>query len=69
MSEKKKKFEACLLRDEAGEFIVAQWNQLVTTIDKSKLTVGSSVGYKKSTNKREKIVRGTIVVIGELLSL
>jgi hypothetical protein len=66
MPERKKKFVACLLRITDDEFIVAEWDQLITTADKSKLGVGSSVGYKRSTNKREKIIRGTIIAIGEL---
>ena len=66
MVEKKKKFEACLLRITTDQFVVAEWHQLVTTIDKTKLSVGSSVGYKRSTNKREKPTEGTIMVIGEL---
>jgi hypothetical protein len=65
MGERKKKFDACLLRIASGECIVAEWHQLVTTAEKSKLGVGSCVGYKTSTNKREKIIRGTIVVIGK----
>jgi hypothetical protein len=67
MAAKKGKFDACLLRITAKELIVAEWHQLVTTADKSKLTVGSNVGYKRSSNKREKVVRGTIVVIGKKL--
>lgn len=63
MSEKKK-FDACLIRTEDDQFIVAEWNQLVTAADKSKLRVGSCVGYKKPTGKREKTIRGTIVIIG-----
>jgi hypothetical protein len=66
MTQKKNKFEACLLRITPDEFVVAEWHQLVTTADKTKLTVGSSVGYKRSTNKREKPIKGTIMVIGEL---
>ncbi len=66
MPPKKQKFEGCLLRDTAGELSVVEWDQLVTTVDKVKLTVGSSVGYKISTNKRGRIIRGTILVIGEL---
>ncbi len=66
MVERKKKFDACLLRTNADEFIVAEWDQLISTADKSKLAVGSSVGYKKLTNKREKSIRGTIIAIGAL---
>lgn len=60
----KKKFEACLLRVNDQEFIVAEWDQLVTVADKMKLSVGSTVGYRNSKNKREKILRGTIVATG-----
>jgi hypothetical protein len=63
---KTKKFDACLLRIATGECVVVEWHQLITTIDKAKLGVGSCVGYKASNNKREKIVRGTILVIGKL---
>ncbi|CAF4906207.1 unnamed protein product [Rotaria sp. Silwood1] len=63
MADKQKKFDACLIRTNDDNFIVAEWHQLVTTANKSKLTVGSCVGYKKSTNKREKIIRGTIMII------
>ena len=66
MTQRKKKFEACLLRGSTGELFVIEWHELVTTADKSKLAVGSSAGFKKSTNKREKLIRGTIVVIGKL---
>ncbi len=66
MTQKTKKFEACLLRIKTDEFVVAEWHQLVTTTDKMKLSVGSCVGYKRSTNKREKSTKGTIIVIGEL---
>ncbi|CAF0996739.1 unnamed protein product [Rotaria sordida] len=66
MAEKQKKFDACVIRTSDADFIVAEWHQLVTTTNKSKLTVGSCVGYKKSTNKREKIIRGTIMIIGSL---
>ncbi|CAF1177540.1 unnamed protein product [Rotaria sordida] len=66
MAEKQKKFDACVIRTSDADFIVAEWHQLVTTANKSKLTVGSCVGYKKSTNKREKIIRGTIMIIGSL---
>ena len=66
MTDKKKKFEACLLRITTDELVVAEWHQLVTTTDKTKLAVGSYVGYKRSTNKREKPTKGTIMVIGEL---
>jgi hypothetical protein len=66
MASNKKKFDACLLRITDKELIVAEWHQLVTTVNKSKLIVGSSVGYKKSSNKREKVIRGKIVVIGKL---
>jgi hypothetical protein len=66
MAERKKKFEACLLRITADEFLVAEWHQVVTTNDKTKLTIGSSVGYKTSKNKCEKAIRETIVVIGKL---
>ena len=66
MTGRRGKFEACLLRISTDEFDVAEWHQLVTTIDKTKLSVGSSVGYRKSTNRREKATRGTIVVIGKL---
>ncbi|CAF1639183.1 unnamed protein product [Rotaria sp. Silwood1] len=63
MADIQKKFDACLIRTNDDNFIVAEWHQLVTTANKSKLTVGSCVGYKKSTNKREKIIRGTIMII------
>lgn len=66
MAEKKKKFEACLLRITNDEFVVAEWHQLVVTTGKSKLSVGSFVGYKRSTNKREKPTKGTIMVLGKL---
>jgi hypothetical protein len=66
MAARKKKFEACLLRISDDELIVAEWDHLVTTVDKSKLTVGSYVGYKRSMNKREKVVRGKILIIGKL---
>ncbi|CAF4450948.1 unnamed protein product [Rotaria socialis] len=62
----KKKFDACLLRTEADIFIVAEWHQIVTAADKSKLRVGSIVGFKRSQKTREKIIRGTIVVTGKL---
>lgn len=60
-----KKFEACVIRTEDDLFIVAEWNQLVTAAGKSKLRVGSCVGYRKSAKKREKVIRGTIVNIGK----
>ncbi|CAF4677091.1 unnamed protein product, partial [Rotaria sp. Silwood2] len=66
MADKKKKFDACLIRTGSDNFIVAEWHQLVTTANKSKLTVSSCVGYKRSTKKREKIIRGTIIIIGSL---
>jgi hypothetical protein len=66
MALRKKKFDACLLRINTDEFIVAEWHQLVTTADKPKLTVGSCVGYKRSANKQEKVIRGTIVITGKL---
>ncbi|CAF4074416.1 unnamed protein product [Rotaria sordida] len=66
MADKQKKFDACVIRTSNADFIVAEWHQLITTANKSKLTVGSCVGYKKSTNKREKIIRGTIMIIGSL---
>jgi hypothetical protein len=69
MADKKKKFDACLLRIAEDEFVVVEWDQLVTTASKAKLSVGSCVGYKKSSYKREKVTRGTIVVIGELRHL
>ncbi|CAF4358105.1 unnamed protein product [Rotaria sp. Silwood2] len=69
MANTKKKFEACLLRTTTDVLIVAEWHQLATTTDKAKLTVGSCVGYKESTKKRGKIIRGTIVITGELLYL
>ncbi|CAF1462034.1 unnamed protein product [Rotaria sordida] len=65
MANTKKKFEACLLRTTTDVLIVAEWHQLVTTTDKAKLTVGSCVGYKESTKKREKVIRGTIVITGD----
>jgi len=60
----KKKFDACLLRLADDELVVAEYNQLVTTGDKSKLTIGSRVCYKRTKNKREKPTSGTIIVIG-----
>ncbi|CAM4748802.1 unnamed protein product [Rotaria magnacalcarata] len=66
MADKKKKFDACLIRTSNDEFIVAEWHQLITAANKSKLTVGSNVGYKNSTKKREKIIRGTIMIIGSM---
>ena len=65
MAETKQKFEACLLRTETNNFIVAAWHQLVTAADKSKLRVDSTVGFKRSPKQREKIIRGTIVIIGK----
>ncbi|CAF3075732.1 unnamed protein product [Rotaria sp. Silwood2] len=65
MANTKKKFEACLLRTTTDVLIVAEWHQLATTTDKAKLTVGSCVGYKESTKKRGKIIRGTIVITGD----
>ncbi|CAF1505223.1 unnamed protein product [Rotaria magnacalcarata] len=50
----------------ADIFIVAEWHQIVTAADKSKLRVGSIVGFKRSQKTREKIIRGTIVVTGKL---
>jgi hypothetical protein len=44
MVAKTKKFDACLLHIATGECIVVEWHQLVTTIDKAKLGVGSCVG-------------------------
>ncbi|CAF2146016.1 unnamed protein product [Rotaria magnacalcarata] len=55
-----------LLLDKADIFIVAEWHQIVTAADKSKLRVGSIVGFKRSQKTREKIIRGTIVVTGKL---
>ncbi|CAM4767431.1 unnamed protein product [Rotaria magnacalcarata] len=51
---------------EADIFIVVEWHQIVTAADKSKLRVGSIVGFKRSQKTREKIIRGTIVVTGKL---
>ncbi|CAF3949357.1 unnamed protein product [Adineta steineri] len=64
MASRKKKFEACLVRIREEELIVVGWDQIVTTTDKSKLTVGSCVGYKQTTNRRQKVIRGKILVTG-----
>ena len=69
MAVAKKKFEACVIRTSTDELFVAEWHQLTTTAEKAKLIVGSSVGFKKSPNKREKIIRGTILVVGKLWCL
>ena len=60
-----KKFEACVLRINDKEYVVVEWKQLVTVVEKSKLSIGSSVGYRKSKDKREKIIRGEIVSMGK----
>lgn len=65
MAKKAKKFDACVLRIDQNKLIIAGYDQLVTVADKSKLVIGSSVGFKGTNNKREKPVRGSIVVIGE----
>ena len=60
-----KRFEACGVRTNDKEYVVLEWNQLVTVMEKSKLSIGSSVGYRKSKDKREKITRGEIVSMGK----
>ena len=65
MTHKGKRFEACLLHVDEREYVVVEWEQLITVADKSKLTVGSSVGYKQSKDKRQKAIRGTILLIGK----
>ncbi len=46
MTQTKKKFGACLLRDTTSELIVAEWHQLVTTVDKSKLQLAHLLDTK-----------------------
>ena len=67
MATRKKNFEACVLRIQDDELLVAKWNQLVTTAEKSKISVGAYVGFRRSTNKREEVIRGKILIIGKLL--
>ena len=65
MTHKGKRFEACLLHVGEREYVVVEWDQLITVAEKSKLTVGSSVGYKQTKDKRQKPIRGTILLIGK----
>jgi hypothetical protein len=68
MTNRNKTFDACLLRVSENEYVVAEWDQLITVADKKRLSINSSVGFKRSKSKREKAIRGTIVLIGEIRS-